>query len=152
MIFMILKFFIVIFVIMVVVGLIRGKGRTRERGYETAREDRKVSEERMIAEKYEENPDESGITEDDYIHSCFVSDRDYKGYSLKNAHAFYTTCTLRNIRDEAGRKSILKYDELFGIENLDGFDTEEFYRLGERVSRIVSDRKRVEKAQKDANQ
>ena len=152
MIFMILKFFIVIFVIMVVVGLIRGKGRTRARGYETAREDRKVSEERMIAEKYEENPDESGITEDDYIYSCFVSDRDYKGYSLKNAHAFYTTCTLRNIRDEAGRKSILKYDELFGIENLDGFDTEEFYRLGERVSRFVSDRKRVEKAQKDANQ
>ena len=152
MIFMILKFFIVIFVIMVVVGLIRGKGRTIARGYETAREDRKVFEERMIAEKYEENPDESGITEDDYIYSCFVSDRDYKGYSLKNAHAFYTTCTLRNIRDEAGRKSILKYDELFGIENLDGFDTEEFYRLGERVSRIVSDRKRVEKAQKDANQ
>ena len=49
MIFMILKFFIVIFVIMVVVGLIRGKGRTRARGYETAIEDRKVFEERMIA-------------------------------------------------------------------------------------------------------
>lgn len=144
----IFKFFIIIFFIMIVVGLIRGKGRTKARTYETAREDRKTSDSLARIESYEKDPDGSGMTEEDYMYCCYVAGREYKGYNLKNANAFYTTCMLRNIKDEAGRKSILKYDEIFGIDNPDEFDTDEFYRLGEQISRIDTERKRVDAAQK----
>ena len=144
----VLQFFIIVFLAMVVVGLLRGKGRTKARSYETVRESKKVAQQRDMAERYEQNPDEAGMTEDDYLYSCFVTDREYNGYNLKNAVAFHTTCDIRGVNDENGRKNLLRMEDVFGkIENIEEFNVEEFYLLGERMSNIVAARKRLEKAE-----
>lgn len=144
----ILQFFIILFLAMVVIGLLRGKGRTKARSYETTRESKKIAQQRDMAEKYEQNPDEAGMTEDDYLYSCFVTDREYNGYNLKNAVAFHTTCDMRGISDENGRRNLLHMEEVFGkIENIAEFDVNGFYELGERMSNIVAAKKRLEKTE-----
>ena len=58
----ILTAFIILFVVMLVIGLIRGKGRTKASAGDAARETRKLqSFDDMIAE-YEREPDHGSIT------------------------------------------------------------------------------------------
>mgnify|MGYP007087047400 CR=1 FL=1 len=69
----ILTAFIILFVVMLVIGLIRGKGRTKASAGDAARETRKLqSFDDMIAE-YEREPDHGSITEDQYYYCCYMT-------------------------------------------------------------------------------
>lgn len=148
MIFYILWLFIIIFAVMLLVGIVRGKGRTKARSYETARENRKLAETREQLEQYKKDPESVSMTEDDFLYNCFVTDIPYKGYDLKKAHAFYTTCELRHINDIEGRKNLLASNEIFKMDKSEDFDLQEFFDLGERLTRIDINKKRIERADK----
>lgn len=142
----ILKFIIIIFIVMCVVGLLRGKGRTKARGSETVKEARRIDSFSEKIRKYEADPENSGITEDEYIYSCYMAEKPYKGIDLKKAVAFQTTCETRGVYSTDGMKNILKMGELFGGLG-DTMDVNEIYVLGERVSNLAANRRRTEKAE-----
>ena len=133
----ILTAFIILFVVMLVIGLIRGKGRTKASAGDAARETRKLqSFDDMIAE-YEREPDHGSITEDQYYYCCYMTGKKINGYDLKKAVMFQTTCEVRGIRDIGGMKNILKYDELYGDIDVASIDCKEFYDIGAKTSEIV---------------
>ena len=81
----ILTAFIILFVVMLVIGLIRGKGRTKASAGDAARETRKLqSFDDMIAE-YEREPDHGSITEDQYYYCCYMTGKKINGYDLKKS-------------------------------------------------------------------
>ena len=143
----ILTAFIILFVVMLVIGLIRGKGRTKASAGDAARETRKLqSFDDMIAE-YEREPDHGSITEDQYYYCCYMTGKKINGYDLKKAVMFQTTCEIRGIRDIGGMKNILKYDELYGDIDVASIDCKEFYDIGEKTSEIVERIKRLNRAE-----
>lgn len=142
----VLKIFIIIFVVMCVIGLIRGKGRTKAKGNETAKAVKRIDSYAEKIRKYEEDPENSGVTEDDYILACYMAEKPYKGIDLKKAVAFQTTCETRGVYSVDGMKNILKMGDLFGGIG-DTMDVNELYVLGERVSNLAANRKRAEKAE-----
>ncbi len=142
----VLKIIIAVFVIMCILGLLRGKGRTKARSTETAREVRRIDSFAETIRKYEEDPEGCGIPEDEYIYSCFMAEKPYKGINLKKAVAFQTTCETRGIYTADGMKNILKMDEIFGGIG-DSMDPNEIYVLGERVSNMAANRRRADQAE-----
>lgn len=143
----ILTVFIIIFLLMLVTGLVRGKGRTKASAGAAARETRRLSSFDEMISEYEAEPDHGSITEDQYYYCCYMTGKKINGYDLKKAVMFQTTCEVRGIRDTGGMKNILKYDELYGDIDVSSIDCKEFYAIGEKTSEIVERIKKLNRAE-----
>lgn len=143
----ILTLFIAVFVLMLVIGLIRGKGRTKASHVGAARENRRLSSFEDMITEYETEPDHGNITEDQYYYCCYMSGKKINGYDLKKAVMFQTTCEVRGIKDIGDMKNILRYDEIYGDIDIASVDCRAFYEIGEKTSEIVERIKRLNRAE-----
>lgn len=143
----ILTFFIAVFILLLIVGIIRGKGNTKASSGAAARESRKLASFEDMINEYETAPDHGSIKEDQYYYCCYMTGKKINGYDLKKAVMFQTTCEVRGIRDIGGMKNILRYDELYGDIDIASIDCNEFYEIGQKTSEIVERIKKLNRAQ-----
>ncbi len=132
----ILWLFILVFLVMIVVGIIRGKGRTRSGGSKQRQQQMLLSVDYGgRIRRYEENGDHDGVSWEEYIYACYMTGKRVQGIDLKKAVAFQTTCDMRNIRSEDAMRNLLKYDEIYG--DIGDTDVKKLYRIGRMLSDMV---------------
>ena len=137
----ILWFFIILFIIMIVLAIFRRSGSTKANKREVVQQYKETSAFEETIKAYRDDPEGSGVSENDYIYACYMAGEKYEGVDLSKAVAFQTTCDMRKVHSEGGMKNLLKYGELYGGIGSD--DVILLYELGKRVSDISEEKRQL---------
>ena len=137
----ILWFFIILFIIMIVLAIFRRSGSTKANKREVVQQYKETTAFEDTIKAYQDDPEGSGVSEDDYLYACYMAGEKYMGIDLKKAVAFQTTCDIRKVHSEGGMKNILRYGDIYSGIGSD--DVEVLYKLGKRVSDISEEKRQL---------